>query len=145
MQSNNSFLPGQYSYPFTFTVPSGVPGTYVYETGEKQDKMEWKWLYTLYAEIWHTITPAETDGMIGRAMCPIVVMQQARNPYVYNIISELNSYVTTFWWWSNGLINLKCLFEKYIFRIDEKIKLTIDVDLSKCSTGIKNIVWVLRK
>mmetsp|Transcript_16688 Transcript_16688/g.19323 ORF Transcript_16688/g.19323 Transcript_16688/m.19323 type:complete len:134 (+) Transcript_16688:9-410(+) len=40
MQSNESFLPGDYSYPFTFQVPSGLPGTYVHASGGYSDRAE---------------------------------------------------------------------------------------------------------
>ena len=40
MQSNDSFLPGNYSYPFQFVVPAGIPGTYGHESGGYSDRAE---------------------------------------------------------------------------------------------------------
>jgi hypothetical protein len=89
MQSAESFLPGHYTYPFTFKVPAGSPGTYVHASGQYANRVEASVTYSVYCEL---ITP---DEMIGRAQCPIVLMQEARTPYNYNLESDINKTITT--------------------------------------------------
>lgn len=89
MKSADSFLPGQYSYPFSFQMPVGMPGTYVHESGHGDNHATCSCSYTLYCEL---LNGYDT---IGRASCPIVVMQQARTQYCYDVPIEINKTVKT--------------------------------------------------
>lgn len=92
MQSNDGFLPGTYSYPFNFQVPQGIPGTFGHESGHYSNKAQCSSTYTLYCEL---MTAGEHQDLIGRTACPIVIMQQARTPYNYNMEANITNKVTT--------------------------------------------------
>jgi len=95
MQSNESFMPGNFTYPFTFQVPTGIPGTYGHESGGGSTRAECSCSYMLYAELVSNSSAPGTDGILGRTMCPIVVMQQARTPYNFNMEANITNKVTT--------------------------------------------------
>lgn len=95
MRSEQSFLPGQYAYPFTFQVPVGIPGTYAHASGYHSNRAECSVTYTCYAELVMNQAGPGTNGMIGRAMCPIMIMQQARTPYNYGMEANIDKKVTT--------------------------------------------------
>lgn len=101
MQSKDSFQPGEYTYPFTFKVPAGVPGTYCHGSGYYEHRVECSVTYSVYCEL---ITH---DDMIGRSMCPIVIMQQARTPYNYNMEANIEQPVSTWGCSNKGSVNLK--------------------------------------
>lgn len=133
MQSNEGFKPGRYTYPFAFKVPIGAPGTYVHGSGIGETRAECSVTYSVYCEL---VTNNDT---IGRAFCPIVIMQEARTPYNYNMDADITREVTTWCCCKKGNVNLKCTFEKDVVRMDESVMMRFSADLSNCSTDINTI------
>jgi hypothetical protein len=145
MQSAQSFLPGQYSYPFTFQVPAGIPGTYGHESGYHSNRAECSVTYMLYAElVLNDVQPGQ-QGMIGRSMCPIVIMQQARTPYNYNMEANITNKVTTWCCCNKGNVGVNCTFEKDVVRIDEAVTMRFNIDNSNSKIGIKTVKAVLKR
>ena len=68
--------------------------------------------------------------MVGRTSCPIVVMQQARTPYNYDVPIEINKTVTTWCCCNQGNVNIKSLFEKYVVRMNETVSMRFNADLT---------------
>lgn len=128
LQSQESFVPGQYSYPFAFTVPAGIPGTYAHGSGHHSNRAECTVTYSLYAEICVNQPGPNTSGMLGRSMCPIVIMQQARTPYNYNMPANIDKKVTTWCCCDKGTVTVKCIFEKDVVRMDESVHMTFEID-----------------
>lgn len=139
MQSQDSFLPGQYTYPFSFKVPAGVPGTYVHSSGYYSNRAEATVTYSVYCEL---VTQTDT---IGRAQCPIVIMQEARTPYNYNLLAEIDKKVTTWCCCNKGQLNLKCTFEKDTVRMDESVMMRFSLDLSNFSNTVTTFKCELQR
>jgi len=133
MQSKESFAPGEYTYPFTFKVPVGCPGTYAHASGYYSDRVECSVTYSVYCEL------ISHDEMVGRAMCPIVIMQQARKPYNYNLEANIEKAVTTWCCCKQGSINLKCVFEKDVVRMDESVTMRFSADLTNSKINVKSL------
>ena len=93
MKSENYFKPGMYTYPISFQIPTGLPGTYVHRSGSGTDLLKWSCLYTLYWEL------SNGSDVLGRARCPIVIMQKPRNPIIYDVPVEISKNVTTWCCW----------------------------------------------
>ena len=66
--------------------------------------------------------------MIGRSMAPIVIMQQARTPYNYNLVANIEKKITTWCCCDRGMIKLSCSFEKDVVRMDECVHMTFNVN-----------------
>lgn len=145
MQSQDSFLPGHYSYPFNFTLPAGIPGTYVHGSGSYSTRVECSCTYLLYAELCLNHVPPGQNGMVGRTMCPIVVMQQARTPYNYNLEANIDKSVTTWCCCKKGMVNLKCVFEKDVVRMDESVMMKFNVDCTDLKTNLNNVKAFLKR
>ena len=144
MQANESFVPGQYSYPFSFQVPVGIPGTYAHGSGSQHsNRAECSCTYSLYAELC-TDGPSGSD-MIGRSLAPLVVMQQARTPYNYDMESKIQKGITTWCWANRGKLNIKSVFEKDVVRMDEWVHINFSIDNSDCKNGIEKIRAVLKR
>jgi hypothetical protein len=106
MKANDSFLPGNYSYPFEFQVPAGIPGTYGHESGGHSNRAECSSTYMVYVELVMNQGGGGQNGIIGRAMCPIVIMQQARTPYNYSMPANIDSKITTWCCISKGNVSV---------------------------------------
>ena len=125
LRSADSFMPGQYSYPISFQLPVGLPGTYVHESGYGNHIMKCSCTYYLYCEL------LNGSSMVGRTSCPIVVMQQARTPYNYDVPIEINKTVTTWCCCNQGNVNIKSLFEKDVVRMNETVSMRFNADLTR--------------
>lgn len=139
MQSKESFKPGQYTYPFTLKVPTGVPGTYCHGSGAYSNRAECSVTYSIYCEL---VTHTE---MIGRSMCPIVIMQHARKALNYNLESNIDQQVTTWGCQNKGSVNLKCVFEKDIVRTDESVMMRFTADLTNCKVDVLTLRCELKR
>ncbi|CAI2368107.1 unnamed protein product [Moneuplotes crassus] len=142
MQSNEGFLPGTYSYPFNFQVPANIPGTYGHESGYHSNKAQCSCTYTFYCEL---ITAAEPIALLGRAACPIVIMQKARTPYNYDMKADITNKVTTCCCVNRGNVGVHCTFEKDVVRIDEAVHMKFRIDNSDCKISISKIKATLKR
>lgn len=145
MQSNQSFLPGSYSYPFTFQVPAGIPGTYGHESGYHSNRAECSCTYMMYVELVMNNVPQGSQGMLGRAMCPIVIMQQARTPYNYNMEAKIDNKITTWCCCSQGSVSVNCVFEKDVVRMNECVTMRFNIDNANSKVGIKSVKAILKR
>jgi hypothetical protein len=144
IKANESFLPGNYSYPFTFQVPSGIPGTYGHESGNQSNRARCSSSYMVYVELVMN-GEADEDRTIGRAMCPIIITQKARNPINYNLPANIDSKVTTWGCIDRGNISVNCLFEKDVVTMTDCISMKFNIDNSKSKVSIKNLNAVLKR
>lgn len=48
LKAAESFVPGQYTYPFSFQMPVGLPGTYVHKSGAGSNVISCSCTYNLY-------------------------------------------------------------------------------------------------
>jgi len=142
MQTNESFLPGNYSYPFSFQVPTGIPGTYAHDSGYGVNKKTCSVTYTLYAEL---IINGGGSDLIGRSGCPIVIMQQARTPYNYDMDANITNKVTTWCCIDRGNVGVKCKFEKDVVRMDESVSMRFSIDNKQCKAKLSQVEAILKR
>ena len=68
--------------------------------------------------------------MIGRASCPIVIMQHPRTPHNYEVPIEINEAVTTWFCCNQGNVNINSLIEKDKVKMDETVSIKFNADLT---------------
>ena len=90
LSSTDNFNASSYTYPFNFRIPTGIPGTYMFAKGN-QRRMECSSTYTLYVELVRN----DTGELLGRAMCPIVIMQRPRLLSDGYLRANINEQITT--------------------------------------------------
>lgn len=133
MKINQSLTPGEYTYPFSFQLPTNLPGTYVHSSGFGTNQMSCSCTYTLYCELLNGFS------MVGRTMCPIVIMQQPRSQIMYDVPCEITKAVKTWCCCSKGTVNIKALFEKDKVRMNETVAMRFTADNTNCKLDIRSM------
>lgn len=143
MQSNESFSAGNYSYPFQFDVPEGIPGTYGHKQGEiiTYDLSYINCQYFLYIEL---NTSGQGGHLIGRAASPITIMQRPRSPIQQNVVGNISKTMRSCCV-SKGNININCTLSKDAASFDEGVNITYSVDNSGGKQDITKLVVVLER
>ena len=97
----------------------------------------------LYAEL--VPNQGGEGGLLGRCACPIVIMQQARTPYNYNMEANITNTVTTWCCLNKGNVGVNCTFEKDVVRIDESVSMRFAIDNTQAKVGIEKVNAVLKR
>ena len=139
MSSVDSFLPGQYSYPFSFKLPAELPGTYVHKGGFLSGIKKCSCTYYLYCEL------LNGHSMIGRSSCPIVIMQQARIRCRYDIPDKIQGPVTTWCCCHMGIVSIKSVLEKNVIRMNETVSMRLNADLTHCKVDVRSLTIYLKR
>lgn len=139
MKAPNSFAPGQYSYPISFQLPVGLPGSYVHQSGVGNNSIQCSVSYNLYCEL------QNGSAQIGRAVCPIVIMQQPRTPFNHDVPIEITKAVKTWCCCAKGNVNVKAIFEKDVVRMNETVAMRFNADLSMCKVDVIALKAVLKR
>ena len=126
LQSTDSFMPGQYSYPFSFQLPTGIPGTYVYENRGTIDITKASITYSLNCELF------DGSGMVCNSSCPIAVMEKAKRQDNYDVLEEVDETLTTGCCYEQGQgnVKIKAIFEKDQVKMNEALSVRISCDLT---------------
>ena len=139
MRSVESFLPGQYSYPFSFRLPARLPGTYVHKGGFLSDIKRCSCTYFLYCEL------LNGHSMVGRSSCPIAIMQKQRIPCGYDVPLQMQDTVTTWNCCQQGNYNIECILEKDVVRMNETVSMRLNADLTNCKVDARSFTIYLRR
>ena len=139
MRSVESFLPGQYSYPFSFRLPARLPGTYVHKGRFLSDIKRCSRTYFLYCEL------LNGHSMVGRSSCPIVIMQKQRIPCRYDVPLQMQDTVTTWNCCQQGNYNIECILEKDVVRMNETVSMRLNADLTNCKVDARSFTIYLRR
>ena len=143
MQISEDSLPGDYSYPFTFIVPKGIPGTYGFENDPEDCQANGSVTYNLSIEL--EPFQRKMNGVMGRESCPITIMQEVRSKMEYNLVGKEAKKIRSWLCFNQGSMELKCNFSKNIFNADEPAIMDIRMDTSECKTGVNKITAILKR
>ena len=132
-QFGSYFPPGQYSFPFSFRLADGLPGSFCHEYTEENHKCYAKTVYKLRAGI--------KDSYSNRA-----VFQETRfildqkwefsnGPQQKEEMKKLTGYCYA----ELGFFKLRCRYDRDKFVVGENAVMQIEVDNSQCKSGVKFI------
>jgi len=130
MKSKGKVSPGEFDYPFSFDLPTGIPGSYTHESGVRLNKLACSCTYHVYVEL--KTNDKEEKETIGRAVSPIIIMQKPRIDRCYKIETKLEKKLRTWYILRRGNVNATCLFDKNIIKLNEIIDIKVAIDNIDC-------------
>jgi hypothetical protein len=135
----NEIPPGQYSFPYNFVLPSNVPAS-AYYTGSERAVGYIKYKVTAKFK-------AENGNDVKdlKAKCHLVVRQMAPSSAFNISANEIVEIKKCCCCCSLGICKLECNFERNVYHSLETARAMVNIDNSKCSTGVKKTVMKLRQ
>jgi len=133
-QTQGYIPPGQYSFPFAFMVPKGLPGSFYFERGTSQGSIR----YIIKGMLASTdrnvpIVKHERDIVIRENL-----YQQIQTREVL-IDKNIKSCCCC----SKGRLNIKTHFEKNAYAPGETARMITEIDNSQCSSAISSLKFQL--
>lgn len=136
---SSAFIPaGQYSFPFTFVLPSGVPSSFDYTFKEKERDCFARVTYEIMASL--EMPSAQSTGIATilnlHIFHPVYSSPDTSSQQISRSINSCGII-------SKGRLNLTSRFERAEYLPGESAIMLTDVDNSKCSAQINSITSVL--
>jgi hypothetical protein len=123
--------PGQYSFPFAFTLNNFLPGTFALEEEEFRGHID----YELAAEL-ETWEPKKTNPIYNSI--PMAIREPLKQA-VSTLQGEMTSNLSTWCCVSQGVSHIKCAFERNAYAPGETANILCEVDNSQCKLAVKNL------
>jgi len=127
------FMPGQYSFPFSFRLAENMPGSFCHEYISHGEKCFGKTKYRIKAGM---KDPASSNSLFEKIS--FVVDQRwelPSGPQSRQYSKQLQGYCYS----DLGHFDLTCYFDKDKFVVGENSALTIAVDNSNCSSDVNHL------
>ncbi|OMJ82086.1 hypothetical protein SteCoe_17304 [Stentor coeruleus] len=124
----NGLVKGHYVLPFTYQLPSGIPGTFLYQ----QDKTKAQIRYKFKVEIFD-----ENDQKIYDKQ-PIHVMQEALT-YATDLSQSKKTKVTCCWCCSRGNCILEIYNQQDTYNPEQVANVVVKVNTTDSKSVVKNI------
>jgi len=125
---------GQYTFPFQFQLPNGAPGSFFFRGG------------TTIAEIKYSIEGflKPEKETVPRLKHKIVFVVR-ENPNITAETKEVSitKSLTTWCCCNQGTVSMRTAFEKNTYVPGEEARIITEIDNSKCSLGIPDVVFSL--
>jgi len=129
--------PGQYTFPFSFQIPPGLPGSFFFRRGEA------------VAEIKYSVEgylKPETDNIQKLKHKLYLTMREVMQQHIQTPKElTLNKPLSTWCCLSAGAINLRTAFEKDAYAPGEEARMLTEIDNSKCSLNVDNVIFQLNQ
>lgn len=119
-------LLGQYSFPFSFRIPEGIPGSFSYVSG------------TTMAKLVYDITGVVTvPGMMSSNICHTVTLHVIERPrFMSRLACAISTDIYTCCCFNNGSVSFETSSEKDTYSSGESINVVLDV-VNNSSKNIK--------
>jgi len=131
-----TLLPGQYTIPFAFMLPSALPNTFFQEGNRYRAEVS----YRLEAILEPSI-PTEPKLKYKQ---PFVVRNPVRNA-MQSLANEIRTEIKTCLCLSKGANTLKAHFEKNYYAPGETAQVIMQLDNTSCSTASTTIAFTLNQ
>mmetsp|Transcript_17308 Transcript_17308/g.16977 ORF Transcript_17308/g.16977 Transcript_17308/m.16977 type:complete len:266 (-) Transcript_17308:484-1281(-) len=142
LETQEGFLPGNYSYPINFPVPQNVAGTYAFSSSSWGLSSKCSSSYMVYVEI------TSNDGsntVLGRCGCPIVIMQRPRLQLQANVETSLTVPIKTWCCIDRGTFDGRFVFEKNIVCINDNVWMKFYLDNTKSNLSVDKVTCYLKR
>ena len=130
----NSIPAGQYSFPISFRLPSGIPATFNYEFSEYEKFCFGDTFYSITASL---ESPYRQYKDI-RENYKFVINQSVKGSG-HTLRSRSKNKITSWCCIDRGIVDLASYFEKSDYKAGEVAKMVIMVDNSKCKADVQKI------
>lgn len=125
--SGQSLEPGQFSFPFCFRLPEGLPGSFKFDFEKSGEEgfgvIEYEILAGLRSSDPPTTLFERTDLLVDQSQISIPAP----------LASELQENLEGYCYRKLGRIEMKCLLDKDLFLSGEEICIKVEADASKAS------------
>lgn len=121
--SDNVLVSGHYTYPFTFTLPEHLPGSFEYYDDNNSAFIK----YILSAKL---LVPNGIDMDIHTNT--LIIVRQSADNFDYPPSKVVSKKLKTWCCKSQGKSALKVAFSKEHFHPDERLQVQCDLDNSQC-------------
>ena len=128
--------PGQFSFPFSFRVPDGIPGSFFLHHGQTIGEIR----YRLEA----FLKPTQRKDAKIKHKVDILVREPVKGQIEATCLT-LNKPITTWCCIKQGSVKVKTSFGKNIYAPSEEVKILAEVDNSECKLNIKDVVFQLNQ
>ena len=132
--NTNYVNPGQYSFPFSFTLGEHLPGSFEYYWNSNG--------YEPYGKIRYKITAGFKDHNSSTSIYDkfdIVVDQKMQNGGTYLMPKPFEANVSGYCYTSHGNFKLAAVFSNDRYLVGDLAEMSIAVDATRADTDIKNI------
>lgn len=127
---------GQYTFPFRFAVPKGLPGSFFFRGG------------TTVAEIRYSVEgylKPERDNVPKLKHKLEVTVRESPNLNIQTKEISINKKLTTWCCFDQGTVSMRTAFEKNAYAPGEEARIICEVDNSKCQLAIPDVSFSLNQ
>jgi len=126
--------PGQYTFPFAFQIPSGLPGSFFFKSGNAVAEIKYSVEGYLKPEVEQVPRLKHKVYLTMREKVQSTIQQKELN---------LTKKISTWCCVDQGTISLKAAFEKDAYCPGEEARMLTEIDNGKCNLNIPNVSFQL--
>lgn len=125
--------PGDYSIPFSFVMPAGLPSSFQYIDQHIWQKPKGKVKYTIKARM----IDSHTKELMRHKQ--VLILREQGEAFQQNIVHTDENNISTWCCMSQGVSRVTTTFEKNVFEPHETCKAIVSIDNSQCNLQIQNV------
>jgi hypothetical protein len=125
---------GQYTFPFQFNVPQGLPGSFFFRRGNAVAEIKYS--------VEGFLKPEKDSVPKLKHKVPVTVRENP-NTQIQTKEVSISKNLTTWCCCDQGTCTMRTAFEKNAYAPSEEARVITEVDNSKCSLGIPNVLFSL--
>jgi len=126
--------PGQYTFPFAFQIPAGLPGSFFFQRGGAVAEIKYSVEGYLKPEV-------DTIPKLKHKL--FLTMREDMQKNIQTKELNLTKSLSTWCCINQGTISLRTAFEKNAYAPGEEARMLTEIDNSKCGLNVDNVVFHL--
>ena len=134
-----TLMPGDYSIPFSFTMPVGLPSSFQFIDNRMWQRPKGKVKYTIKASM---LTHQNKELMRHKQ---VLILREMGDAYQENIVHNAENSITTWCCMNQGVSRVTTEFEKNVFEPRETCKAKVSIDNSACNLQMTGVRFALEQ